>query len=288
MSDSITKGLRATAACGLLVALLTLAPAIFARQKSTAAGPKGAGAEKKAPSANPSDAQAKDKPAWSVKMSRVAPYTFSVKAKDTPLGEITGELSRLLKAPVTLSPLMAKQRVTLDFGGLNLEATLRLLAPQPFVDYVAGGEDSAQPKALAIYLQGMNERPPSATATVRSNSEAILIEGDTEEGTDSEEQKKREEAEPLRVSFANNQLSVRAHRQPLSVVLFKIANEVGVPFELRYESPEVVDVDFTNYSLEQAVRNLSPDVRFYYRIDLQTFQVQPLRLALVAPASAKS
>jgi len=81
---------------------------------------------------------------------------------------------------------------------------------------------------------------------------------------------------------------VRAHKQPLSVVLFKIANEIGVPFELRYESPEVVDVEFSNYTLEQALRSLSPEVRFYYRLDLQTFQAQPLRMALVAPASLKS
>jgi hypothetical protein len=137
-------------------------------------------------------------------------------------------------------------------------------------------------------LQANNERAPSTTAAVHGNTEAILIEGDTEEGTDSEAQKKKEEEDPLRVTFANNQLSVRARKQPLSVVLFKIANEVGVPFELRYESPETVDIEFTNYPLEQAFRSLSPGVRFYYRLDLQTFQVQPLRLALLSPASAKS
>ena len=180
---------------------------------------------------------------------------------------------------------MSKQRVSLDFGGLNLEATLRMLAPQAYVDYVAGGDDP-EPKPLAIYLQALNERPPATT--VRGTSEAILIEGDTEEGTDSTEQKKKEEEDPLRVTFANNTLSVRARKQPLSVVLYKIATEVGVPFEMRYESPEVVDVEFTNYSVEQAVRSLSPAVRFYYRLDLQTFQVQPLRIALVAPSAPKS
>ena len=138
------------------------------------------------------------------------------------------------------------------------------------------------------YLQALNERPPSTTAAVHGSSEAILIEGDTEEGTDNEAQKKKEEEDPLRVTFANNQLSVRARKQPLSVVLYKIASEVGVPFEMRYESPEVIDVEFNNYSIDQAVRSLSPEVRFYYRLDLQTFQIQPLRLALVAPSAAKS
>ncbi|PYS79051.1 MAG: hypothetical protein DMF66_04070 [Acidobacteria bacterium] len=186
-----------------------------------------------------------------------------------------------------MSPLVERQKVTLDFGGLNLEATLRMLAPQAYVDYVLGGDDPEQPKPLAIYLQGLNERPPSLTASVRGNSEAVLIEGNTEDGSDEQAQQKKDE-DPLKVTFANNLLSVRAHKQPLSVVLFKIASEVGVPFEMRYESPAVVDVEFSNYSLEQAVRSLSPEVRFYYRLDLQTFQTQPLRLSLAAPAPPKS
>jgi hypothetical protein len=267
-----------------------MAPAaIFANQKAGAAEPKGAAGAGQKPSpatAAAAAGQAKEKQ-LSVKMSRGAPQTFTVKAKDVSISEVTGELSRLLKVPINLSPVMSKQRVTLDFGGLNLDATLRMLAPQPYIDYVAGGDD-AQPKPLAIYLQAANERQPSVTASVHGNTEAILIEGDTEEGTDSEAQKKKEEEDPLRVTFANNQLSVRARKQPLSVVLFKIASEVGVPFEMRYDSPELVDVEFNNYSLEQAVRSLSPGVRFYYRLDLQTFQVQPLRLALLSPASAKS
>jgi hypothetical protein len=276
---------RPTAVSCLTLVLLFSPAAALARQE--AAGP--AAARRPAPQApqpqTPADGKAAVK-AWSVQMSKAAPHTFTVKAKDARLAEVAGEISRLLKVPVTLTPLMEKQRVTLDFGGLNLEATLRMLAPQPYVDYVLGGDDPDQPKPLAVYLQGANERPPSQTASVRGSSEAILIEGDTEEGTDGQAQKKEED--PLKVTYANNQLSVRAHKQPLSVVLFKIANEIGVPFELRYESPEVIDVEFSNYTLEQALRSLSPEVRFYYRLDLQTFQAQPLRMALVAPASLKS
>ncbi|MDT7690403.1 MAG: hypothetical protein QOE46_3162 [Acidobacteriota bacterium] len=269
---------------GFALALAVLPAPLFGKQKADASQQDGAAAvTKPAPTA----AQAAEKP-WSVKMTRSAPHTFTVKSKDASLGEITSELSRLIKVPITLSPIMAKQKVSLDFGGLNLEATLRMLAPQPFVDYVAGGEGAAEPKALAIYLQAINEKPPATTATVHGNSEAILIEGDTEEGVDADSQKKKEEEDPLRVTFLNNQLSVRARKQPLTVVLFRIASEVGVPFELRYDSTETVDVEFTNYSLDQAFRSLSPGVRFYYRVDLQTFQLQPLRLALLSPVSARS
>jgi hypothetical protein len=279
MLESLFSRRRVLPAAGFAFALALMPASIFADQK--------AGATKPAPAAPQPAAKAAEKP-WSVKMSKGAPYTFTVKAKEAALAEITGELSHLLKVPFTLSPLMTKQKVTLEFGGLNLEATLRMLAPQSYVDYVAGGDGGDEPRALAVYLQGLNEAAPAMNASVRGTSEAILIEGDTEEGTDSEEQKKKEEENPLRVTWANNQLSVRARKQPLSVVLFKIASEVGVPFEMRYESAELVDVEFQNYPLDQAFRSLSPGVRFYYRVDLQTFQVQPLRLALLSPASAKS
>jgi hypothetical protein len=276
MLESLFNWQRAFFAAGFALAVAFTPASIFATQQG-GAGQKPADA-----------AQPPAKPAaksWSVRMSRTAPHTFTVKAKETPLQEITEELARLTKVPVTLSPIMARQKVSLDFAGLNLEATLRMLAPQCYVDYVAGGAGGEEPKPLALYLQGANERPPSTTAAVRGTSEAILIEGDTEEGTDSEAQRKRQEEDPLRVTWVNNQLSVRARKQPLSVVLFRIASEVGVPFEMRYESAELVDVEFENYPLDQAFRSLSPGVRFYYRVDLQTFLVQPLRLALTPPAA---
>lgn len=275
MLESLFNWRRALPAAGFALVAVFTPTSIFATQQ--------AGVEPKHTDAVQSPAKPAAK-SWSVRISKGAPYTFTVKAKESSLPEITAELSRLTKVPVTLSPLMAKQKVSLDFAGLNLEATLRMLAPQGYVDYVAGGEGGEEPKPLALYLQGANERPPSTTAAVHGTTEAILIEGDTEEGTDSEAQKKREEEDPLRVTWVNNQLSVRARKQPLSVVLFKIASEVGVPFEMRYETAELVDVDFQNYPLDQAFRSLSPGVRFYYRVDLQTFQVQPLRLSLQPPA----
>jgi hypothetical protein len=261
---------------------------VRAQQKSNPGGNKGGAVEQvKAPA--PADNQAKGKGTWSVHLSKNSPRTFTIKAKDARLGEITSEISRLLKIPVSLSPLMSKQRVTLDFSGMNLEAALRLMAPHPYIDYVAGGEDSPEPKPLAVYLHALNERAPSTTATVKGNSEAMLIEGNTEDGTGSEgDQIKREAEDPVKITYAGRQLSVRARNQPLTIVLFKVANEVGVPFEMRYDTSKMIDVEFSNYSLEQAVRSLSPDVRFYYRADLQTFEIQPLRIALVAPASGRT
>ncbi|HEX8355407.1 MAG TPA: hypothetical protein VF611_21045, partial [Pyrinomonadaceae bacterium] len=147
MLESLFNRRRMLSAAGFALALALTPATIFADQK--------AGAEAKPAPAAQSTPKAAAKP-WSVRMSKGAPYTFTVKAKEAALPEITGELSRLLKVPFTLSPLLTKQKVTLEFGGLNLDATLRMLAPQSYVDYVAGGEGGDEPKALAVYLQGLN------------------------------------------------------------------------------------------------------------------------------------
>ena len=276
MFFSFTSPKRAAALSCLALALLAHTAQARTFQKQGAPAQKGAAA---------ADKPAQAKPAWSVKMSKAAPHTFTVKAAEAKLPEVVAEIARLAKVPITLSPLMQKQRVTLDFGGLNLDAVLRMLAPQAVVDYEAGGDDP-QPRPLAVYLQGLNETPPAPGPEMRGNSQAILIEGDTEE--DTEREAKKEDEDPLKVSYANSQLSLRAHKQPLLIVLSKIANEVGVPFDMRVESPQIIDVEFENQPLDQAVRNLSPEVRLYYRQDLQTFQIQPLRLALLSPAAARS
>ncbi|HEV2706141.1 MAG TPA: DUF4974 domain-containing protein [Pyrinomonadaceae bacterium] len=231
--------------------------------------------------------QAKRKATWRLRISRQTPQTFTLKAENAPLEEIAQELGRRLNVNVALSPVMKKRNVTVDFSALTLDAALRMLAPKPYVDYEMGGGNSFEPKVLAVYLYALNERPPDQSIALRNQSDAVLIEGDTEEGVENPNAKKTEEP-PLKVAFARNHLSVKARKQPLSVVLYKIASEVGVPFELQYESNEIIDVDFVDYPLEQAMRTLSSSVRFYFRADLQNLDIQPLRIALVAPSGVKS
>lgn len=226
-------------------------------------------------------ATATDKKSWRLQVSDTTPQTFNLRATKTPLAEIASELGRKLKVPVYVSPLMGKQSVTLELSGMSIDAVLRSLAPQSYIDYEVSG-DSATAKPLALYLYGANEAAPALNTIVKNNSQALLVEGDTEEGTEEYEKRQAQEENPLRITFVNKQLSVRARKQPLSVVLYKIASELGIPFDMPGTSNELVDVNFSNYSVEQALRSLSPSVRFYFRTDLQTFEIQPLRLALVA------
>lgn len=232
---------------------------------------------------------AKATPGFTLRMSKSAPHTFTLKAKNAQVSAIAQALSKRLGAPVQLSPLMAKQTITIELEGVSLEGVLRVLAPQPFVDYVASGNDP-QPKVLGVYLQALNERPPALNETIKNSVDTLLIEGDTEEGTEEYERKRRERAEPLRVSFQNNRLSVHAEKQPLSVVLYKVASELGVPFELGNDPNEVIDADFVDYPVDQAMRTLSPSVRLYYRADLLNFENTPIRITLSAaqtsPATA--
>ena len=265
-----------TAACA---ALASVAPAQTATPQQPAA-------KSPAEAAKPGEGAQQQQPAWRLRVSKEQPRTVSLTAKNAPAAEIAAELTKRLKVPVLLSPLMQKQRVTLEFENVPLEGALRMLAPQPLVDYVLSGESGEQ-RPVGIYLYAFNEEPPARDAVVKGNDEALLIEGDTEEGTEEYEKRKEKEDAPLRVKFERNQLSVRARKQPLTVVLYEIANKVDIPFEMKYEGSELVDVDFNNYTMEQVVRSLPANVRLFQRTNLTSYETTPLRLMLVPPASSQ-
>lgn len=280
-------GRKALSATALFILTAGMAAAQQVKETKPAAEPAKAQAAKPEPG-KPEAGKPADSGTLTVKASKAIPRTFTIVAKDVKMTELAAELSKVIKARVFLSPLMQQQRVTVELAGINLEGVLHRLAPQPYVDYELSG-DGHEPRALAVYLYALNERAPSTTEVVKGSNEAMLIEGDTEDGVGTEEeQRKRDEANPLKVTYAQNQLSVRARRQPLMVVVAKIAGEIGVPFEPRVMIDEPVDLDFKNFTLEQAVRTISPAVRLYYRSDLQTYQIQPLRLVLAAPSTAQT
>jgi len=209
--------------------------------------------------------------------------TIKLIAKDALVTAIAAKLSSELGVPVKLGPAISKQKITLDLEGLTLEGILRYLAPQPFADYVAGGHDMGQPKALAIYLYGLNETPPSAIETANKGNKSPSVQGDTgdtEEGT--EEYERREKKEPLEVAFSENRLSVRAEKQPLTTVLTRIAIELGIPYDGTSDTAEVLSVNFKGYPIDQAMRLLSPSIQFYYRADLTKLENQLTRVVLRA------
>ena len=224
---------------------------------------------------------------WRLKVSKGLPPRITLKAKESPLTEIAAELSRKLDAPVFLSRVMQQQRVSHEFADIPLEGAVRILAPQSYIDYEVSGDPAAQPRPIGVYLHALNEEPPDPSAVVKGESESLLIQGHTEEGTEAYEKAREKDDLPLRVKVERNTWSVRARKQPLVVVLAEIASKVDIPFEMKYESTDLVDVDFNGYSIDQAVRSLAPNIRLYMRTDLTSYENKPLRLVLVAPASAQ-
>jgi hypothetical protein len=234
---------------------------------------------------NPEQQTAKRSPTqpdYTLRVSTRDLITLSLKAEKVPLSKIAGEISKKLKIPVLLGKSVTTREVTTDFKGLTLEPAMHLLAPAVYIDYEINRAPGIQPQPVAIYLNGYEDMQPAINAVIPNNSEAILFEGNTEDGLEKPSEEKEKE-EPLRVVFEQNALTVKAKRQALSVVLYKIANELGIPLEIKVDSSEVVDLDINKLPLEDAVVRLSPQVRLFVRADLQRLQRTPFRMVLVAP-----
>src|SRR2546423_435193 len=163
---------------------------------------------------------------------------ISLKAQDIKLKEIAAELSKRLKIPVVLTPILEKHSVTTNFSDLVLEPAMQMLAPQVYIDYEIDSTPGTQPRPLGIYLQGYNERPPADNAVVHGNSDVMVIEGNTEDVPDAKDDSQQD----LKVVYDKGTLTVRAKKEPLVVVLYAIANELGIPLEVRNEVTEPVTV----------------------------------------------
>jgi hypothetical protein len=110
----------------------------------------------------------------------------------------------------------------------------------------------------------------------------MLIEGNTEDGVQPESKE-----QPLRITFENNLLTVKAKKQPLSLVLLKIGEEIGIPVEIQDESANsIVDTEISKLPVEDVVRQLSPHIRLFLRADLTRADKRALRLVLTGPVQA--
>lgn len=232
--------------------------------------------------AEPAQKQA-PKPDFTLRVSTRDLIALSLKADKAPLSKIASEMSKKLKIPVLLGRSVRAREISADFKGLTLEPAMHQLAPAVYIDYEINRSPGAQPQPVGIYLYGYDDAAPPLNATIPSNSEVFLIEGNTEDGVEGAASAEQPEEQPLQVAYAKNALTVKAKKQALSVVLYKIASELGIPFEMRVDSTEVVDLDINQMPLEDAILQLSPQVRLYVRADLQRMERTPFRMVLVAP-----
>ncbi|MFN2533577.1 MAG: hypothetical protein ABR555_20035 [Pyrinomonadaceae bacterium] len=260
-----------------LFALSMIAPA-FAQDpaKLTKPDTKQAEPNRDQPGKRPFTLTVKTKPIVSV----------SLKAEKSSLAEIAEQLSKRLNIPVAVSPALIIQPLSIDFAELTLEPAMQLLAPEVYIDYQIDTGAGTPPRPLGIFLYTESQNEPPVTAVVPSSSQSLLIEGDTEEGVEprTDEEKKKQEEQPLRVHFENNYLSVKAKRQPLTLVLLKIGDELGIPVDIKGESDEIVDTEFSKVPVEDAMRLLSPHIQLFLRANLTRAERRALRLVLSEPA----
>jgi hypothetical protein len=220
---------------------------------------------------------------WTIRTKPI--LNLSLKAEKAGMAEVAQALSQRLKIPVFLGPERQKETISIEFSELTLEPALQLMSPTVFVDYELDTGSMNPPKPLGIYFYDQNQGEPPITAVVTGANQSLLIEGNTEDGVEpqTDEEKKRVEEQPLRVRYENNGLTVKAKQQPLPVVLLKIGEELGVPVDIQNERLDPVDIDISKLSIEDAVRQLSPNIKLYYRADLTRAEKRALRIVLAEP-----
>lgn len=206
---------------------------------------------------------------------------ISLKAEKVKVLEVTQELSKRLKVPIFLGTERQNELLTIEFSQLTLEPALQLMSPTVYVDYeINSGE---QPRALGIYLYDANQGEPPLTAVVNGSNQSMLIEGNTEDGVEPEPEAEEKE-KPLQIVFKDNLLTVKAKKQPLSLVLLKVGEELGIPVDIQELTTSMVDADISKLPVEDAVRQLSPNIRLFVRADLTRAERRALRLVLAEPA----
>ena len=263
---------------GIFLAVL-LSFAAFTTALSQA--PKKPEAEPKQPSKESKPAA---KPAFELTVKARPILNISLKAEKAKMSEVAQELSKRLKVPVFLGSQRQNELVSIEFNELTLEPALQLMSPTVYVDYEIETGSNKLPKPLGIYFYDANQGEPPLTAVVTGSSQSLLVEGNTEDGVETEtDAEKKKVEEPLRVSYLNSALSVTAKKQPLPLVLLKIGEELGIPVDIQNENRTIVDAEISKLPVEDVVRQLSPHIRLFMRADLTRAEKRALRLVLAEP-----
>ena len=240
------------------------------------------------PAAKKPEQKPEKKPAYVLTVRTQPILNLSLKAEKASMTEVAHALSEKLKVPVFLGPQRQKDLISIEFSELTLEPALQLMSPTVYVDYELDTGSPNPPKALGIFFFDENQGEPPVTAVVSGSNQTMLIEGNTEDGVEptTDEEKKKLEEQPLRVQYENYLLTVKAKQQPLPLVLVKIGEELGIPVDVQNERLDPIDVDFKKLPVDDAMRQLSPHIKLYYRADLTRAEKRALRLVLAEPAKA--
>lgn len=259
----------------VLLSLAAFTTALSQTPKTSEPEPKQAAKESK-PAA---------KPAFELKVKTRPILNISLKAEKVKLSEVAQELSKRLNTPVFLGPQRQNELISIEFSELTLEPALQLMSPTVYVDYEIDSGSTKPPKPLGIFFYDANQGEPPPTAVVTGSNQSMLVEGNTEDGVEpvTEEDKKKAEENPLRVSYMNSALTVTAKKQPLPLVLLKIGEELGIPVDIQIQNWSIVDAEISKLPVEDVIRQLSPNIRLFMRADLTRAERRALRMVLSEP-----
>jgi hypothetical protein len=217
----------------------------------------------------------------------------TARAKKSPASEISAEIGRLLKIPVSLGASLKQELVSVDFKDLPIEAALKQLAPRPVIDYIIiGGSDSSQrvrKKPLAIYLLGADDKAPQQGPWTENKAAGQLVVGMVYETEEEEKTALERKKNELQVTYANNLFTVSIYKQFLTDVLQEVAEQAHIPFAIlttngsQKEIDQVVTWNFSGVNFEELTNTWFPNgVRLYWRTDLASDVSKPLRLTIEA------
>jgi type II secretory pathway component GspD/PulD (secretin) len=218
---------------------------------------------------------------WSLKISKEAATLIGLKAQEAPLNELAQDLSRQLGIPIRLSPVMEPQRITAELDEASLENILRSLAPQAYLDETISVQDGTTQQWLGAYLSGLNEAKPERRAHLKEQNETVMF-----FGTIGAEGEAAQAEAPLQVKLENGLVHLRIRRQPVAVVLYEIAQQLGIPFEMRAQPDQLpdhlIDLEAQGQRLEDALRQLAAPIHLTRRLNLALNESEPLRIILLA------
>jgi hypothetical protein len=206
----------------------------------------------------------------------VTPFV-TLTAQDAKLSDVAADLATQLNAKVILGPSLQNGRISARFEGTAIEPAMLAIAQRVFIDYEVRRD--AQPVPLGIYLLGQDDPVPAVSAVVQGSSQGLLIMGNTEDTG------KPPANAPLRIAYDKGRLTVFAKQQLLIVVVMAIADEMGVPAEIKNQSREVIDADIKDTPMiEETLAGLSENVRVYVRSDANRLEKRLLRIVVAGPA----
>ena len=216
------------------------------------------------------------RPAYTLTVTKDVTPFVTLTAQDAKLSDVAADLARQLNAKVIVGPSLKNERISARVEGTPLEPAMLAIARRVYVDYEV--RKDAQPVPLGIYLLGQDDPDPSVSAVVQGTSQGLLITGNTEDTG------KPPADAPLRIIYDKGRLTVFAKQQPLIVVVMAIADEMGVPAEIKYQSREVIDANVKESSmLDDTLAGLSESVRVYVRTDATRLEKRLLRVVVVGP-----